>query len=389
MIVKDEEKALPACLTSVQGVVDELVVLDTGSRDRTLSIAHSFGARVHSFEWCNDFAAARNQSLHYAQGNWVLVLDADEVLNPEIVPSLKQVIQMEDVLVVTLLRQEVGARQAPYSLLSRLFRRHPGISFFRPYHELIDDSVTTLLQQEPNWRVLELPGVAIRHSGYQPDAIAQRQKFDRARHIMEHYLTTHPEDAYLCNKLGALYAEVGEVAKGRTWLQRGLQIATESALVYELHYHLGSIAHQVADLAEAGYQYQQAAELPISPLAKLAVYYDWGRLQMDQGNLVAAQQLFQKTVEIDPGFAAGHLNLGLVFKGLGKLAEAIAHYRQAIQLNPNYAEAHQNLAVALLKIGQVSESMEAFRRAIDLYQQRQSPEAERLRQGLQDIGFAL
>jgi tetratricopeptide (TPR) repeat protein len=389
MIVRDEETTLPTCLASVRGVVDEVVVVDTGSSDRTIDIARSFAARVYSFQWCDDFAVARNQSLQYAQGDWVLVLDADEVLHPEIVPALKQVVQMEDALVVTLLRQEVGARQAPYSLLSRLFRRHPDICFSRPYHELIDDSVTALLQREPHWRVLELPGVAIQHSGYQPQAIAQRRKYDRARRIMEAYLETHPDDAYLCNKLGALYAGMGELAKGREFLQRGLQTADEPTLLCELHYHLGSLAHQAEDLTEAAYQYQRAAEQPVSPAMKLGVYHDWGRLQLDQGNLAGAQLLYQKTVEIDPGFAAGYVNLGLVLKGLGRLAEAIAHYRQAIQLQPDYAEAHQNLAVALLKTGQVSQSMEAFRRAIDLYQQQNSPEAERLRQGLQEIGFVL
>jgi tetratricopeptide (TPR) repeat protein len=389
MIVKDEEATLPDCLASVRGVVDELVVVDTGSRDRTIEIARSCGAHVYSFEWCDDFAAARNYSLQYAQGNWVLVLDADEVLNPEIIPALKQVICLEDALVVTLLRQEVGARQAPYSLISRLFRRHPDISFSRPYHELIDDRVTALIQREPHWKVLELPGVAIRHSGYQPETIARRQKHDRARRIMEKYLETHPDDAYLCNKLGALYAEMGELAQGRELLHRGLQAAIEPTLLYELHYHLGSIAHQTGDLAEAAHHYQRAVEQPVSPNTKLAAYHDWGRLQQEQGNLAAAQILYQKTVEINPSFAAGYVNLGLVLKGLGKLAEAIAHYQQAIQLQPEYAEAHQNLAVALLKAGQVSQSMEAFRRAIDLYQQQNSPEAERLRQGLQEIGFVL
>ncbi|NEQ17165.1 MAG: glycosyltransferase family 2 protein, partial [Moorea sp. SIO3E2] len=77
MIVKDEEESLPQCLSSVKDVVDEMVVLDTGSTDRTIEVAQSYGARVYQFEWCNDFAAARNQALKYVQGEWVLVLDAD------------------------------------------------------------------------------------------------------------------------------------------------------------------------------------------------------------------------------------------------------------------------------------------------------------------------
>ncbi len=68
MIVKNEEIALPKCLSSVKGVVDEMVVLDTGSTDRTPEIAKEFGARVYHFEWCNDFSVARNESLKYIRG---------------------------------------------------------------------------------------------------------------------------------------------------------------------------------------------------------------------------------------------------------------------------------------------------------------------------------
>ncbi len=191
MIVKDEETLLPHCLNSVQNVADEVIIVDTGSIDKTLDVARESGARVYSFEWFNDFAAARNESLKYAQGEWILVLDADEVLVPEIIPSLNQAIRESDVLAVTLLRQEVGTNR-PNSLISRLFRNRPDISFSRPYHELIDDSVTAILNREPQWRIVELAGVAIQHTGYQTDALAQRQKVDRARTIMEGYLKTIP-----------------------------------------------------------------------------------------------------------------------------------------------------------------------------------------------------
>lgn len=90
LIAKNEEKALPQCLNSVKDVVEEMVVLDTGSCDRTVEIARQFGAKVHHFTWCNDFSAARNEALKYVSGDWVLVLDADEILVPEIVPDLQQ-----------------------------------------------------------------------------------------------------------------------------------------------------------------------------------------------------------------------------------------------------------------------------------------------------------
>ena len=80
MIVRDEEADLPTCLESVKGVVDEICIVDTGSNDRTVAIAEGYGARVEHFTWCDDFSAARNASLAMAQGDWILVLDADEIL---------------------------------------------------------------------------------------------------------------------------------------------------------------------------------------------------------------------------------------------------------------------------------------------------------------------
>ena len=103
IIVKNEEKNLPRCLASVKNVVDEIVVLDTGSTDRTPEIAQEFGAKVHYFEWCNDFAAARNVSLKYVTGDWVLVLDADEYLSPKIAPHIRQAIQSDRYILINLM----------------------------------------------------------------------------------------------------------------------------------------------------------------------------------------------------------------------------------------------------------------------------------------------
>src|SRR3712207_5969033 len=78
MIVKDEEHNLPDCLGPVAGLFDELVVVDTGSSDRTKEVAAALGARVFDFPWCDSFAAARNESLRHATGDWVFWLDADD-----------------------------------------------------------------------------------------------------------------------------------------------------------------------------------------------------------------------------------------------------------------------------------------------------------------------
>ena len=388
MIVKNEAAALPKCLSSVKDVVDEMVVLDTGSTDRTPKIAREFGARVYHFKWCNDFSAARNESLKYVQGDWILVLDADEVLVPEIVPTLRQAIHQRRYLLINLVRQEVGAEQSPYSLVSRLFRKHPNICFSRPYHALVDDSVSLILSQEPQWQVGYLPEVAIQHEGYQKSAIARENKFSKATKAMEGFLADHPTDPYVCSKLGALYVQTGSVARGIELLERGLASSDVNAqILYELHYHLG-IAYtglQKSDLAIA--HYQTATQLAIYPMLKLGAYNNLGNLRRAVGDLTGAKAAYEMALQIDPNFATGHYNLGMTLKALGCLKDAIASYQQALQLNPTYAEAYQNLGVVLLKLGLVPDSLAAFRKAIALHEQQNPTEAERLRQGLKEMGL--
>lgn len=389
MIVKDEAETLPRCLGSVKGVVDEIVILDTGSSDRTPEIAREFGARLYDFEWSHDFAAARNQALTYVQGDWVLVLDADEVLVPEIIPSLRQAIQKTAHLVINLLRQELATDHPPYSLVSRLFRNHPGIHFTRPYHELIDESVAAILQREPQWQVGYLPQVAIHHTGYQARAIAQRQKIQRARQAMASFLEHHPHDPYLCSKLGALEVQTGEVLQGIALLQRGLQAhPADGSVCYELHYHLGLAYTQLAQFSQAEMHYQVATQQPLPEILKLGAYNNWGNLLQAKGDLVAARSVYQQTLAIDPTFVTGYYNLGMTLKALGDYAGAIAAYQQALELNPDAAEVHQNLGVVLLKVGAVPESLAAFRRAIALQEPSNPAEAERLRQGLRAMGFS-
>jgi tetratricopeptide (TPR) repeat protein len=158
-------------------------------------------------------------------------------------------------------------------------------------------------------------------------------------------------------------------------------------VLFELHYHLGNAYSRSSNPQLAAVHYQAAIEQPILPQLKLAAYNNLGNLLLGAGDLTTAKTAYETTVNIDPSFAAGHNNLGMTLKALGRMQEAIASYKQAIQLNPNYADAYQNLGVVLLKIGKVPESLSAFGKAIALHETQNPAEAQRLRQGLQEMGF--
>jgi glycosyltransferase involved in cell wall biosynthesis len=417
MIVKNEETSLPKCLGSVKNFVDEIIVLDTGSTDKTPQIAEQFGAKVHYFTWNNNFSTARNEALKYVTGDWILVLDADETVTSEIIPLIKSVINKEEYLVINLVRQEVGSTQSPYSLVSRLFRNHPDIYFDRPYHALIDDSVTAILTKEPDWEIGYLPGVAILHTGYQKAVINEQNKYAKAAAAMEEFFANHPHDAYVCSKLGALYMQMGKIDAGMELLNQGLnqiignqvnedkkpltklkQLQSQKVevsfdedinydILYELHYHLGIAHTHLQNLPIAISHYQNAVKLPIYPLLKLGGYNNLGNLLKNVGDLQGAKIAYETAIKIDPNFVTGYYNLGMVCKAMGLFAEAIDSYNNAINLNPDYAEAYQNLGVVLLKIGDVPRSLEAFEYAISLHELNNPEEAKRLHQGLQEMGL--
>ncbi len=222
MIVRNEQERLGACLDSVKAFTDEMVIVDTGSTDNTIAIAKAAGARVEQIPWPGDFAPARNVALEFVTGDWVLVLDADECLRAEAVPALKALMAQPDVLVINLLRHEQGAAMAPYSSVSRLFRRHPRIRWSRPYHSMVDDSVRELLQDEPHWRIADCSEPALLHDGYRPEQLQGTDKADRLRRSMQEWLEQEPGHPYACAKLGALEVADGDRMHGIALLREGL-----------------------------------------------------------------------------------------------------------------------------------------------------------------------
>ena len=113
MIVKDEERHLARCLMSARPAVDEMIVVDTGSTDRTKEVARYLGAQVYEFAWTDSFSDARNFSLSKAQGKWIFVLDGDEVISS---------------LDYGALRKAVNERPAAYSFMTRNYVQYSNIT---------------------------------------------------------------------------------------------------------------------------------------------------------------------------------------------------------------------------------------------------------------------
>ncbi|ODV11096.1 MAG: hypothetical protein ABT20_06640 [Rubrivivax sp. SCN 70-15] len=208
MIARDEASRIGRALTSARPWVDDCVVLDTGSRDDTMNVARAAGARVQSFRWVDDFAAARNAALDIAGADWHLILDADEWIESggEAIAALRgQRPEFVAQLRVDSLQETGGVRSAAPSWISRVLPgrvRYAGNVHEQPVHRL------------PVRRL----AVSIGHDGYLADALAA--KAGRNAALLQGALSRSPRDAYLWYQLGKDHDVYGRHAQALDCLDR-------------------------------------------------------------------------------------------------------------------------------------------------------------------------
>ncbi len=177
LIVKDEQRALPLCLAALRHAVDEVVVCDTGSSDRTVEIAEAFGARVVSTPWRGDFAAARNHVLGHCRGTWVLSVDADEQLHLEPDVDLRRALRRlpADAATVPVRSRTKAGEEALYEhQAERLFRRGD-VSWTGAVHETLVSTQTGA----PLTYSAVTSGLWLDHDGYLERVHQERDKTRR------------------------------------------------------------------------------------------------------------------------------------------------------------------------------------------------------------------
>jgi tetratricopeptide (TPR) repeat protein len=200
MIVRDEAEMAPAFLESVRGLWDELIVVDTGSNDGTQQLFRDGGAKVLSFSWINDFAAARNVSLAHATGDWVLVLDADERVSADFIAAFRARIADPRVGALTLLvsnQLPYGHRRESYVL--RAWRHSPTVRFRHAIHEDPSDDVKAMLAERG--LVAQQLEVPVEHLGYVRTRAAAKDKKARDTVLLRACLDANPVDFYSRLKL--------------------------------------------------------------------------------------------------------------------------------------------------------------------------------------------
>ena len=304
MIVRNEERFLRDALTSVQGVVDEICIVDTGSTDGTIAIAESFGARVQSVRWCDDFSFVRNASLAMATGAWIFVLDADEQLEPNSSQALRALRNVRPDGLGRWLRcrnynDPVRKIVASTNAIVRIFPNDPAIRYRGALHEFVART------DEARSLAATMTSIEIVHCGYLPDVMSERGKQDRNFRMSRTALEAAPGDPALVYNYAMSALLAGDRALALGQLERVVTLTATT---------------------QRGFR-------PMA-LATLAGLY------VEDGRMAQALAAADDCVAIVATFPDGHFARGRALAALGRNEEARAAFGAAIAVGANATFEH-------------------------------------------------
>ncbi len=411
MIVKNEEKFLPQCLESVQDVVDEIVVVDTGSTDGTVEIARRFGAKVFHYEWSDDFSAARNFALEHATGDWVLVLDADEKLDASDKPKLREAMRYAAQPEVNIggyalpFRNYLeGEDSGPVILhyATRLFRRLPEVKFSGRIHEEATPSIYGLGLQ------VAFANILIHHYGYNARIVNARNKMERTYSLLFKQLEEEPDNPFHLYNLANTYQYDGKHAEALPYFEKAAALmkpdAFYAASVYngwatclycvkryheaiekclisikrqpdhpETHYTLGLNYNALGRYDEAIRHFEKAIaagktfSIGISDLSVSGykAYFSLGQSYMAKKDRPRAIEYFRRAVEMQPDFVPAHFHLGVMCSEVGRIEEAKAALEFVLSREPAHSEACEYLANLYVQEGRPVRAMALYERLLE------------------------
>jgi tetratricopeptide (TPR) repeat protein len=340
LIVRDEARQLDGCLASLNGVVDEVVVVDTGSRDESVDVARAHGARVHHEPWQGDFSRARNAGLERTAGQWILYIDADERLRPTAREDVEALLAGSDAVAFRVLLHPHSGWTAYREY--RLWRNDPRIRFHGIIHEKVVPAIEAVAAAEG--RPIRDCALALDHLGYEGD---QRRKHRRNLPLLRAELARDPRSIFNWCHLGAVLQALGETDEAERALVRAVELARAQPPGVE---H-GSLAY--ADLVRLRHERgDDVSELLTEALGRypenwLLVWIK-ARSEIAAGRHEDALLWLDRLLHVDvaglPDVGAAydarlfgefaHESRGLCLFRLGRYDEAAAAYAAAARSNP-------------------------------------------------------
>jgi glycosyltransferase involved in cell wall biosynthesis len=339
MIMRDEEEHLARCLESVRGLVDEIVIVDTGSVDRSIEIAESFGAIVLREEWKGDFARPRNTAIDAATGDWILVLDADE----ELIDGARLLDLLHDEEIegyclreVNFIGEELGIDNVVNSAF-RLFRNRPAHRYDGALHEQIMGKVDPKGGQSTRF-----VGVEIHHYGYLEPTSRAREKTDRNMAIVMEEVALKPTDSFVLFNAGVEFQRIGEHEQALDYFTRSFRELTSLKA-----YYASLLLRNIVATLNSLERWEEALDVLADALQAYPdftdLHYLQGQIHTSRREYRAAVKSFRRAIELgDHGgdrylaqtgmgsFYSWHA-LGVLHEMMGDVHEAVRCQRNAIR----------------------------------------------------------
>lgn len=211
MIVKNEEKVIERCLSSVAHLVDEVIVVDTGSTDSTKEIVEKYTSNIYDFEWISDFSAARNYAASKATGEWIVVLDADEYVDEEnfkaFIQELKDDKGIFDAYTAKILNFSGSYGESlVQNFHDRIYKNNGEISYYRHIHEQFKSNKDEQLK-------IKVSNLLIFHSGYLNKTVNEKSKSKRNKELLDKEMKSGTKKAFDYFNLGNEYSSIGNYEK--------------------------------------------------------------------------------------------------------------------------------------------------------------------------------
>jgi len=372
MIVRDAAEWLPSCLGSVRPVVSEMVVADTGSTDATISLARSLGARVVSIPWNNDFAEARNRCLKEMTSDWILSLDADELLDPGAVSVLAQLLAKTrtDGFQVTIrnyvlsLQDRIWDRPAIPNSSSiplaakypayvehenvRLLRRSPDVYFVGRVHESVGPRLLEL------GRKIEPAPFFLHHFGLAASAETRERKNRFYRELGREKIRERPRDAQAHLELGLVEMDnFANLDEALHLFERACELNSKLGIAW---FFFG-IAHlRKSNYAKALQSFAQAER---SGHRTALVAESCGDAHYNSGAFRDAANSYELALRREPSNPVFESKLGLALVRAGDAASGIQHLQHARELRPRTPELHDRLILALVFLNEFQDAAQA------------------------------
>ena len=357
MIVRDEEEFLAGCLESAAGVVDEIVILDTGSADRTAEIARAFGARVYDHRWRDSYSEARNAAIDLATGSWILVLDADERLDARAGAIIRKAVRDGCFTAYEIIQRNYYSDDEASDVIvnptCRLWRNLPGYRYEGRIHENPAPSIV-----RAGGTIGRLDAV-IHHYGNQPRVLAGRDKCRRYIRLLEAELRDNPNDVGKLHDIAVSYYVIGRYEDALPYLERAVAALAPTSPIAGTVYstYIGAL-YRSGRAEQAAAAMERASSLGIR---HPEICYAGGQALMALERYEAAAIEFERGIELGKqgnwtgdeavwGHKA-HEAASMCLLKLGRWMEAAKHGAVALQSKPDRAETRAVVAQACLSWG--------------------------------------